>query len=159
MPAGRPVADDELRVYRRRLPHWRLDGAPYFVTWRVERGQPDLAPDERTCVSEAIRFFDLERYELIAFVVMNDHVHVVLTPLGRYRLERVIHSWRSYTTNVLRRGGRQGRVWQPDYMDRIIRNDEELRQTAEYVLNNPVQRWPGVQDYRWVWASGMDDDE
>ena len=144
--------DEKFIFYRRKLPHWRLDGATYFVTWRVGRGQTDLEPSERTCVGQVIRQFDLVRYELFAWVVMNDHVHVVLTPLAARRLHEIMHSWRSYTTHALHRLGRIGRVWQPEYMDRIIRNDEELRNTVEYVLNNPHARWPDILSYPWVWA-------
>ena len=145
--------DDELRSYLgRNLPHWRIDGATYFVTWRIARDQPDLDATERTIVSEAIRHFDLVRYELLAWVVMNDHVHVVLTPFAAHELGHTMHSWRSYTTHVLHQLGRIGRIWQPEYMDRIIRNEKELQNTVEYVRNNPHARWPDVLDYPWVWT-------
>ncbi len=55
-------------TYRRRLPHWRLSGSTYFVTWRLQRGQADLTPTERELVVSAIKHFEHERYELTAFV-------------------------------------------------------------------------------------------
>jgi REP element-mobilizing transposase RayT len=155
VPAGlrrRPPVHYGFHSYRRKLPHWRLPGATYFVTWRIARNQPDLKAAERTTVSQAICHFDRIRYELIAWVVMNDHVHVVLAPLRAHELHSIMHSWRSYTTNDLRRQGRVGRVWQPEYMDRIIRDDRELHDTVEYVLNNPQARWPHVSSYPWAWA-------
>src|SRR6185503_6360625 len=93
-PAGLPMEaamDEEgLRVYRRKLPHWRIDGSTYFVTWRVDRDQSDLTASERTCVAKTIRHFDLVRYELLVWVVMNDHVHVVLTPFAKHPLESIV---------------------------------------------------------------------
>jgi len=152
------VPEEPLRVYRRRLPHFRREEATYFVTWRISHDEADLSPAERTCVADAIRFFDQVRYELAAWVVMNDHVHVVVTPTGHYQLEQLVQYWKSYTTHALWRCGRAGRLWQPEYMDRIVRNEEELARTVEYVLGNPQQRWPHVEHYPWVWADGMDDE-
>jgi REP element-mobilizing transposase RayT len=151
------VLDDDVRVYSNKLPHFRLDGATYFVTWRVDVGVPDLAPAERTAVMSALRHFDGIRYELIACVVMNDHVHVLVTPREPYQLEQLLHSWRGYTTHVFHRAGRQGRVWQREYMDRIVRNGRDFRRVADYVVSNPQARWPECESYEWVWANWMDE--
>jgi putative transposase len=141
---------NELYIYRRYLPHWRMDTATYFVTWRIHKSQPDLTPAERTTVVQALQHFDEERYSLLAYVVMNDHVHVVVTPFG-LALEKITHSWKSYTANALQRmSGRLGRVWQDECYDRIMRNEEELLQKAKYTINNPWKRWPELEDYAWV---------
>ena len=92
-------------LYERRLPHWRLRGATYFVTWRLADGQRDLTPEERTLASSALRHFDGQRYELCAFVVMNDHIHTLVTPLPNHQLQDLVHSWKSFTAHALRRGG------------------------------------------------------
>src|SRR4030095_1094078 len=151
------MSDDEYRFYRRRLPHFRLEDATYFVTWRIARGAPDLSPAERTCIAAAIQYFDRVRYDLDAWVVMNDHIHVVVTPLGRHQLEHIMHSWRSYTTNALWRLGRVGTVWQPEYRDRVIRDENEFERTVEYVFGNPQARWPELEHYSWVWVKAEDD--
>ncbi len=123
--------------YRRRLPHLRSAGATYFVTWRLEPGQAELTSDERSVVAGALRYFDADRYELLAYVVMDDHVHVLLSPLGTIRLQDVLHSWKSFTANQLQRAfGRLGRVWQEEYFDRIVRDEAELLEKANYILNN-----------------------
>jgi hypothetical protein len=49
------------------------------------------------------------------------------------------------------RNKRLGRVWQDEYFDRIMRNDRELLQTAEYIITNPWKRWPEIKEYPWVW--------
>jgi REP element-mobilizing transposase RayT len=103
------------QYYRRRLPHLRADEAIYFVTWRLGKGQPDLGPSERELVTSALKQFEGKRYKLTAFVVMNDHIHVLLSTMEPYRLEDVIHSWKSFTTNRMQRNhGRSGRVWQEE---------------------------------------------
>ncbi len=137
--------------YRRNLPHWRVVDATYFVTWRLERDQPDLSCTERSVVADSLRHFDGQRYELFASVVMNDHVHAVVTPLGSWLLERLIHGWKSFTTHELCRShGRMGRIWQTEYFDRVIRNETELWEKVTYVLQNPWTRWPELDDYPWL---------
>jgi len=140
------------RYYRRRLPHWRADQAIYFVTFRLAEAQPDLELAERELVASALRYFDGKRYRLTAFVVMNDHVHVLLSTMEPHRLEAVIHSWKSFTANQMQREhGRHGRVWQGEYFDRVVRDEEELVQKFEYIRGNPWARWPQLESYRWVW--------
>lgn len=141
----------DLRTYRRRLPHWRLAGAVYFVTWRLDAGQSDLDDDEREQVAAAIRHFSGTRYRLFAYVVMNDHVHVLVEPAAPHTLEQLAHSWKSYSANGLQGSKRSGRIWQPEYFDRIVRDHRELKERADYIANNPVARWPECGDYRWVW--------
>lgn len=149
------MSDEALRVYRRKLPHWRLKGATYLVTWRLDRERPDLNFAERDLIALTLERFDDERYGLLSYVVMNDHIHVVVTPRSRFSLEALVQSWKSYTAHRLRPGV-AGRVWQSEYLDRIIRSDVELRQKIEYVLGNPFERWPFLTFYPWVWARGMD---
>ncbi|MEO8604847.1 MAG: transposase [bacterium] len=138
---------DEEHIYQRDLPHWRAAEAIYFVTWRVTAERRFLFPDQRATVVAALRHFDAVRYELLAYVVMDDHVHVLVEPRG-VPLSRIVHSWKSFTAHTL--GG--GRVWQPEYQDRIVRDDIELHRKLRYVLENPQRRWPGAKAYPFVWA-------
>ena len=143
--------------YRHRLPHIRLDGAIYFVTWRLGARQADLSESERDCVVSAIRHFDDTRYALHAYVIMNDHVHVLVQPTADHRLEEILRSWKSFTANRLRQvSGRRGAVWQDEYFDRVIRDNAEYEQKRDYILNNPQKRWPEIEAYRWCWVLGMD---
>ncbi len=145
------AASDSLSVYRRRLPHWRKQGATYFVTWRLNPLQADLETKERELVLRSLRHFDDQRYEMLAYVVMNDHVHTLVTPWEAHPLEAIVHGWKSYTANQMRRVyQRHGRIWQDEYFDRLIRDEHELLQTVGYILNNPMRRWPDWKDYPWV---------
>jgi REP element-mobilizing transposase RayT len=141
------------RFYRRRLPHWRLDSplVLYSVTWRLEIGQPDLEPKERDIVAGAITYWEGLRCRLAAWVVMNDHVHVVVAMLAGWRMETLVHSWKSFTAHQLAGdGGRKSPVWESESYDRVIRSDDELERTVRYVCSNPLTRWPALEEYPWV---------
>jgi len=120
----RTMKTSGLTIYRRKLPHWRLAEATYFVTWRLARNQPLLGGDEKTLVVEVLRHFEDERYTLPAHVVMDDHVHVLVFPLEGYALHRIVHSWKSFSAKQLAKAsGRTAPVWQREYLDRIVRSD------------------------------------
>jgi len=146
------MSPTHLHIYHRFLPHWRLDGAVYFVTWRLERDQQSLTVSERDQLAEILRKFDGGRYDLFAYVVMNDHVHALVQPHAAFPLERVIHSWKSYSTWLLQRGFRHGRIWQREYYDRIIRTESDFEEKVCYILGNPARRWPGIEGYPWAWC-------
>lgn len=135
------------------MPHWRQDGAVYFVTWRLHKSQKELAALEREIIVSTLKHFDGQRLDLFAFVVMPDHVHVLVRPYEGYLLHELVHSWKSFTANRLQReGGRGGKVWQEDYFDRIIRDEAEFLEKAQYILNNPLKINPPVDEYQWVWV-------
>jgi REP element-mobilizing transposase RayT len=109
----------------------------------LDKGQPELQPSERDLVASSLKHFDEKHYKLTAFVVMNDHVYVLLSMMLSHHLENVIHSWKSFTANRMQRDhGRRGHIWQEQYFDRIVRDEEEFVQKLEYIQNNPWTRWP-----------------
>jgi len=58
-------------------------------------------PDCRAIVTNALRFFDSDRYHLGEFVVAANHVHAVVTPLGPNSLSAILHSWKSFTAKEI----------------------------------------------------------
>ena len=150
--ASLPALNKEhVSIYRRKLPHWRQAGAVYFVTWRLHPSQPELTGDERTLVVASLEHFQKEHYILFAHVVMDNHVHVLLKPIHENVLQSILHSWKSFTAlRIQRQFGRQGAIWQDEYFDRIVRDEAEFLEKAQYILNNPRKRWPELEEYPWV---------
>jgi putative transposase len=76
---------------------------------------------------------------------------VIVRPEPPYELERILHSWKSFTANQLQRQfGRVGWVWHAEYYDRIMRSDGELLETVRYISDNPRERWPDLEEYPWL---------
>jgi REP element-mobilizing transposase RayT len=95
-------------------------------------------PDAAAIVEDCLLHRDGIDYRLIAWVVMPNHVHAVLEPV--IRLPDIVKAWKSVTAkriNAWRAEG--GRVWQPEYFDRFIRDDGHLVTVVQYVENNPVK--------------------
>ncbi len=128
----------------------------YFVTWRLYRDQPELNPQEKDVIASALRYFDKQRYDLFAFVVMPDHVHVLVTLKNGFLLHQIVHTWKSYSAYQLQRDFyRRNCIWQDEYFDRIVRDQDEFNEKAQYILNNPLKIIPEVNDYRWVWIRDL----
>jgi len=101
-------------------------------------------------VRDALWHFNGERYELIAWCIMPNHVHVVFRSTGDWKLERILHTWKSYSTNHIQREQfHQGAVWQREYYDHLVRYPGELVRVVRYVAENPIRagpkNWPWVQ--------------
>jgi isoleucyl-tRNA synthetase len=144
-----------LNKRRRLLPHWEAGGSTYILTFCLHRGQ--LTPDERSLVLDACRHWDGQRMLLHAAVVMPDHVHLLCTPLESgpgtwWSVADLMHSIKGYTaTQLNRRRGASGPLWQQEYHDRIIRDESDFDEKWNYVVTNPVRR--GLpEDYPWVWV-------
>ena len=135
---------------RRNLPHIRREGATYAVTWVLADRRRPLEAAERDRVLDSLRHFAGQRYDLLAAVVMEDHVHALLTPFAPYPLSKIMHSWKSFTAHELVKTGRAAPVWLDEYHDTIIRNKVHLNAVIEYIKHNPTMRWPGIARYRWL---------
>jgi REP element-mobilizing transposase RayT len=82
---------------------------------------------------------------------MHDHVHVLVKPAEKCGLAQLVHSWKSFTANRLQRQfNRQKCVWQDEYFDRIVRDEAELLEKAQYIINSPFKVWPDIEEYQWV---------
>jgi putative DNA methylase len=111
-------------------------------------------PECARMVEQAMLHFDDDRYRLIAWVVMPNHVHALIEPLGDQRLADIVHSWKSFTANRINRLlGRQASLWQREYWDRYIRDMVHLQSTIAYIHANPVAAKLVCQANEWPFSS------
>jgi REP element-mobilizing transposase RayT len=76
--------------------------------------------------------------ERFAYCLMPDHLHLLLAP-KESDLVDLINRWKSFSANLLRRNGLIGPCWQRGFYDHALRKEEYIRNTAEYIVNNPVR--------------------
>ncbi len=96
-------------------------------------------PQIAALVESALLHFDGERYRIYAWVVMPNHVHVLVERFDDNRLDEILHSWKSFTAkeaNILL--GRRGSFWFREYFDRFIRDGRHFESAVNYIHNNPV---------------------
>jgi REP element-mobilizing transposase RayT len=106
-------------------------------------------------VEEALLHFDGQRYRLIAWCIMPNHVHGLIETQAESPLSAVVQPWKSYTAHAANQIlGRSGVFWFREYHDRFIRDERHLANAIEYVEQNPVKAGLVGSRELWRWSSG-----
>ena len=112
--------------------------------------QPDIARP----VELALFHFDGQRYLLLAWCIMPNHVHVMIETRDGFPLPDILHSWKSFTASQANKLlKRSGEFWQREYLDRYIRNVEHYQQAITYIEENPVKAGLARVKTDWPWSS------
>lgn len=95
-------------------------------------------PDIRDLVATSLEYFDGQRVLTGDYVVMPNHVHVLMRPLPGFELEDILQAVKSYTaTRINRLLGGEGRFWMRESYDHIVRDFEQLEAFQAYMKANP----------------------
>ena len=131
LSGGEAAADPRCARLRARIERFADQG--HGACWLKD-------PRVARVVQDALLHFDGERYRLLAWVIMPNHVHAVIETLPGFPLDRVIHSWKSFTAKRANRLlGRSGAFWMGDYFDRYVRDEAHLWDVMRYLEENPVK--------------------
>ena len=91
-------------------------------------------------VVDAIESHDGRRYQLDQWVIMPNHVHVLVTPSEGFALEEILQGWKSFTAHAINRLlSRHGQLWQRESFDHIVRSSAYLERFRKYIRDNPAK--------------------
>ena len=125
-----------------------LDQARYGPTWLKEAGIAKIAVDSLYYGAETLNY-----YRLSAFVIMSNHVHVLVWP--EVFLERITKSIKGFTAReadrILNRTGE--RFWQDESFDHSVRDEAEFYRIKSYIERNPVKAGLVKSPEEWAWSS------
>ncbi|MDX1972688.1 MAG: transposase [Candidatus Sumerlaeia bacterium] len=155
------VPPDQTEVERRkRLEQWLDKGLGNCVL-----KDPKVASQ----VVESWKFFDNSHYSLVAWVVMPNHVHLLIHHREGEELGKIVQSWKRYTSRRINEWIRQGTVrdthgkaiqqpsngalWGRDYWDRFIRDEKHYENVVNYIHQNPVKAGLCRQPAEWAFSS------
>ncbi len=97
------------------------------------------SPEAREIVAESLHFFDGTHYELSSYVIMPNHVHLIVRPLIGFELETILQGRkRSSARGLNQLIGSEGALWQEESFDRIIRDARHLWKCIQYIGRNPA---------------------
>jgi REP element-mobilizing transposase RayT len=83
---------------------------------------------------------DAGHAQTLAFVVMPDHFHWLLSLAGNQDLSTIVGRVKSRTARLVNRARRRdGRMWQDGFHDHAIRAEEDLADVARYIVANPIR--------------------
>jgi len=137
---------EKLRELERSMDEGDRDGIAAFMPrvddW-LDSGHGECLlrrPGAAKIVDDCLRHFDGQRYELLAWVVMPNHVHVLVCPFDGHDIDKILHTWKSFTAHEINKAmGRNGQVWQKESYDHIVRDPSALWSIANYIVTNPVK--------------------
>ena len=86
--------------------------------------------------------------------ITPNHVHVLIEVMPQVSLATILHGWKSWTAKQINRMvGRQGTLWQREYFDRYIRDDNHLAAVIRYIHSNPVKAGLVSSPAQWRYSS------
>lgn len=140
-----PLNDDARRILRDRIDRYADMGyGSCFLK------------DERiaSLVENALLHFDHDRYDLLAWCIMSNHVHVLMVPAVGHRLSEILQTWKSYTAHQANKIlERDGEFWFPNYFDGFLRTTKQMEATIDYIEFNPVAAKLVARPGDWLYSS------
>lgn len=109
-------------------------------------------PEIRELVHTSLMKFDQARYDMDAFVIMPNHVHLIWQLRPRRDLSKELQGIKGASARACNLAlGQGGTFWMDESYDRLVRDLEELSAFRNYIINNPVKA--GLQPHEYTLAS------
>ncbi|MDP1880191.1 MAG: transposase [Parachlamydiaceae bacterium] len=130
------------KTSRRNLPHWELKGSTYFITMNVNSliDKPFKIHELAALMEKTLKQYHKDKYLLQAYVIMPDHLHLIIKPLENNTLAKIMQLLKgssAYSINKCLE--RTDKFWQQENFDHLIRDGISLCEKWEYIKNNPVK--------------------
>ena len=136
--------------------HRTVPGASYFVTAKCWEGRSAFQVTEAAEILRDTLFHyrDSGAYLLHEFVIMPDHLHVMLTPNSVTSLERAVQLIKGGSSHRIHkeRGGRM-EIWQMGFHDWTIRDLDDWMAKANYIHMNPLRARLCERPEAWPYSS------
>jgi putative DNA methylase len=114
---------------------------------------PEVASMVVQCLNDGESKF--QRYQLHSFVVMPNHVHILVTPT--VTAERWLGPLKGFTAHQANRViGRRDSFWQGESFDQLVRSPQEFDRIKRYIENNPVKAGLASEPQQFRWSSAAE---
>jgi putative transposase len=130
----------------------------YFVTFATWRRQRLFVVENyvRLFLQTLYRYRRDRRFQLHAFVVMPEHVHLLLTPANNVTLEHAIQLIKgAYSHELGSIIGRKREIWERGFTDHRIRNEIDFVHHRNYIHRNPVERRIVYEPHEYRYSSAF----
>jgi putative transposase len=144
------------------LPHFQIEGHVYYLTTVVYDRLPIFArPSFVIPLLDSLNYYRyMQEFRLLGYVVMPDHVHLLIWPCGEASVPDFMRDYKEFTAKrivrqaevegiqtwveAFRQGGLEtgrskNKVWQDGYWDKNVYTARTLRQKLYYVHRNPLR--------------------
>ena len=95
-------------------------------------------PESARIVAEGLLHFDTERYQMDSFVIMPNHVHILIQMIPGFPIEKTVQSWKRIAARQINEvSGMTGSLWHKRYWDRLVRSEKHFWKIRRYIQRNP----------------------
>ena len=103
-------------------------------------------PEVADLMENALHHFDGDRYQLYAFAIAANHVHVIFEPKNDHQTPDILHSWKSFTAHEINKQlNREGDVWQDETYDHLLRDHTDFINQRDDILRHKTERKFGLR--------------
>ena len=89
-------------------------------------------------VADSLFYFNGDRYHIGDFVIMPNHVHLLVCFFGDTDLLKQCSSWKRFSARAINKElGQRGRFWQEEGFDHLVRSPEQFFAIQQYIRDNP----------------------
>ena len=136
--------------------HRTAPGTSYFITTKCwqSRSVFQVSENAEILIEALFNYRDRNAYALHEFVVMPDHLHLLLTPSSTTSLEKVMQFIKGGSSHQIRKARNQKmEIWQVGFHDWTIRDANDWLTTVEYIHTNPVRAKLVQRPEDWPYSS------
>ena len=122
--------------------HRTVPGVSYFVTTKCWQGRSLFQVTEvaEILVDTLFHYRDSGAYLLHEFVIMPDHLHLLLTPNSETSLEKALQLIKGGSSHrIHKERGSKMEIWQVGFHDWTVRDQEDWNAKVSYIHMNPVR--------------------
>ena len=136
------MESDSTHAHLKRLTNVFQENPIYFITCCCKRRLPTLNNSiaNEILVDEWQNSRERHGWCIGKYVIMPDHVHFLASPNAEAKsLSQFMQAWKQWTSKRITSALSIEPIWQKEFFDHLLRNDESLSEKWDYIHNNPIR--------------------
>lgn len=135
-----------------------LRNYPYFITTKTRYNRKIFAVDENAeiLLSSIYHLRQRKEYYLLGFVIMPDHLHLLISIVGDKNISQIMQSIKGYVSwRINRKINNKQALWQKSFYDYILDSEEKLFTKLRYIHENPVRKGLAKEEKEYKYSSAF----
>lgn len=159
MPERPKLFPQKPRNIRQPQEVYQQQGIVWFITIRAYLFQSPFVRNDlnQMIIDTLMETSTTYQCHVFVYCLMPDHLHLLISPREQgASVLTFIERFKGKTTNQSWKLQWKGTLWQPGFFDHGLRQEEDFRETANYILENPVRKGLIDSPEKWRWSRMME---
>ncbi|MFA5031848.1 MAG: transposase [bacterium] len=144
------------KIRKIKLKRFYLPGEMYFITCVTENREKIFKEDKNVRILLSVIKYYKEKYEfnIAAYCILPDHFHCLVVPSKKANISMIMKGIKGYSTRLINKtNNANGSLWQHQFLDHIIRADEDYHSHIDYIHENPKKHRIVDETKKYKWSS------